>query len=1079
MNKKFTLTLLGLLLFALFSYAQKSVRGKVTDASNGMGIPGASVSVKGQTGNTVATNNDGAFTINVPSNNSILVFSYIGYATKEIIVGTQSTINITLSEDAQTLDGVVVTALGIKRSEKSIGYSTQQIKGDNLTLTKEQNVIGSLAGKVAGAQVTGSSGGSMGGTQKIKIRGVNSVTGGGQPLMVIDGTPISNTNFSGTNGNGVDYGNVGQDINPEDVESISVLKGPAASALYGLRGQYGVLLITTKKGAMGANKVDVALNSAFTIEKVGNFMPLQDIYGVGNNQTFLTFSNGEKYVNGNDESWGPKMDGTPVRMYYSFYPQDPEFGKLTPFLPQPNNIKDFFETGTNTNNGISISGSGQNSNFRLGYNNTYINGTYPNSWLKRNNVSFAGSLKLTDKLTVGTNANYANNSAQRPVQGYQGSFTGANQWFQRNIDINRLRNYKYPDGTILNWNVNPSLSGTTLGTIVTNRPSDWNNPFFDAYENLNLDSRDRIFGDINLTYQVLPELKLSGFVRTDRFTQNINRRNALGGRLDESFSMGKYQSADNNYEFLAQYIKKVNDFDFNLNVGANILTQSYSYLTAATAGGLSSPGFYSIEASIDRPTSFSYLREKQVRSMYAMASVGYKDTYFLDASIRNDISSALPKNDNSYWYPSVSGSFIFSNLLKSNVLSFGKLRTSFAIAGSDLAPYETIMGYATGNVYKTTSNTITTGYVPDKLKNPSIKPSFANSFEIGTDLKFLKNRIGIDFTYYKQRNKNQIIDLSVSGASGFTSFVVNAGDIQNQGVEVSLNANPVASKLFQWNTILNFARNKSRINELYPGINVYQLDANVYSSQTVYLNATVGKEFGSLVGPGYARNASGQLLLGADNMPVQELNKDFGSVVPAFTGGFLNNFKIGKFDISAMIDFQKGGQFFSWSKMLAVKSGQAAETVVLNDKGVNVREPLANGGGVRVTGVYAPGTMINIAGTQTNVGGQPFDGYVDARAYFRNKIGTQIYEEWLYDASYIKLREVSLGYTFDKKLFKKMPFKSIRLSAIARNPLMIWQKAPKGLDPSELSAGSASISWIEKGELQTVRSYGINLNVVF
>ena len=1064
MINKFLLILLGILTCHSVSFAQTSIKGKVTDDTN-VGIPGVSVMVKGST-TGASTSNDGTYSISVPANATTLVFTSLGFATREVAIAGKTQIDVKLASKDNDLDEVVVTALGIKRSQKSLGYSAQQVDGNNLSLTKEPNVISALAGKIAGAQVTGSSGASMGGTQKIKIRGVNSVTGGGQPLMVVDGTPISNSNFSSSNGNGVDYGNVGQDINSDDVESINVLKGPAASALYGLRGQYGVILITTKKGKKGAKRVEVSLNSALAVENVANFMPVQNIYGVGNNQTFLTFSNGEKYVNGNDESWGPKMDGTPVRMFYSFYPQDPDFGKLTPFVPQPNNIKDFYETGFNANNGITLTGSNESSVFRMSYTNAYINGTYPNSFLKRNNFSLSSSFDITSKLNVGANVNYANNNGQRPVQGYQGSFTGASQWFQRNIDINRLKNYKYADGTILNWNVNPSTSGTSLGTIVSNRPSDWNNPYFDAYENLNLDNRDRLFGDVNLGYQVLPELKLSGFIRSDRYTQNINRRNALGGRLDESYSTGKYQNIETNYEFLAQYSKKWNDFDFNLNAGANLLTQKYDYVTSTTSGGLSSPGFYSIEASIDRPLSYSYLREKEVRSVYAMGSFGYKDTYFVDASIRNDISSTLPDDNNSYWYPSVSGSFVFSNLIKSNTLSFGKLRTSYAIAGSDLSPYETAINYTTGTVYKAQASTVTTGYVPDKLKNPNIKPSFANSFEAGLELKFLKNRVGLDFTYYKQRNKNQIIDLSVSGASGFTSTVVNAGDIQNQGIELVLTGKPIVSKIFEWNATINYARNKSRINELYPGINVYQLDANVYSSQTVFLNATVGQQFGTLVGPGYKRSADGQLLIGADNLPVQELNKDFGTVVPKFTGGFVNNFRIWKFDLGTMIDFQSGGKFFSWSKMLSVKSGQAEETVALNGNGVNVREPLANGGGVLVSGI-------------SQATGLPVSNYVDARTYFRNKIATQIYEEWLYDATYIKLREVSLGYTFDKATFKKMPFKSLRVAAIARNPIMIYQKAPKGLDPSELSAGSASISWIEKGELQTVRSFGFNLNVTF
>lgn len=370
-------------------------------------------------------------------------------------------------------------------------------------------------------------------------------------------------------------------------------------------------------------------------------------------------------------------------------------------------------------------------------------------------------------------------------------------------------------------------------------------------------------------------------------------------------------------------------------------------------------------------------------------------------------------------------------------------------------------------MYPGTTGTINTLTVPDNLKNPNIKPSFANSFEIGTDLRFLNNRLGLEFTYYNQQNKDQIINLSVSGASGFDQTVVNAGLIENKGIELSLTGRPVQSKMFSWDATFNFARNESLIRELYPGINVYQLDVNTYSSVSIYLNSTVDKGFGSLVGQAYRRDpATGKMLLGTDNMPLFETNHDFGSVLPEFTGGFLNNFKIWKFSVGAMISFQKGGQFFSWSKMLAVKSGQAEETAALNDKGVNVREPLANGGGYKITGI-------------SQAIGRETEAYVDARAYFRNNIGTRIYEEWLFDASYIKLREVSVGYNLDENLLNKTPFKSARLALITRNPVMIWQKAPKGLDPSELSSGSASISWIEKGELQTVRSYGVNLNLTF
>ncbi len=1038
----------------------RQITGTVTD-ENGNPLPGVSVLQKG-TNNGTVTSERGSFMISVSGTAPTLVFSYTGRQAQELAIGTSNNYNLSLAATG-AMSEVVVTALGIRRSERSLGYSTQAVKGENLTLTKEQNVLGSLAGKIAGVQVVGSSGASLGGTQKIKIRGVNSLNGNDQPLIVVDGTPISNANFSSSIGNGADLGNIGQDINPDDIESVNVLKGPAASALYGLRGQYGVIVITTRKGRRGAKKVDVQYSSAFSTERVGNFMPLQNIYGVGNNQTFLTLPNGQRYTNGNDESWGPKMDGTPVRMIYSFYPQDPAFGQLTPFVPQPNNIKDFFENGYNINNNISVTGGNDNSNYRLSYTNAYIKGVIPNTSLRRNNLGLNASLDITSKLTVGTNVNFANNSATRPSQGYQGTATGHVQWFQRNIDMKRLRNYRYADGTIQHWNVNPN---TTTGTITNNKPADWNNPYFDAFENVNEDSRDRLFGDVNLSYQLMPGLKLSAFLRADMYTQNITHKEALGSRLDEGYAAAKYQSSEFNYEFLGQYNKRFGDVSLNAIIGANKYTVDFTSINGATVGGLSSPAFYNLGASRDRPSISSFIRKKEIRSVYGTASFGYKDIYFLDASLRNDVSSALPVNNNSYAYPSVSASVVFSDLLKWNPLSYGKIRAGYAVAGADLAPYQTENGFILGTVYTGIPpalgiNPIT---VPNELRNPNIKPSFAKSYEAGVDLRFLKNRIGVDFTYYLQRNEDQIISLDVSGASGFSSTVVNAGLIENKGIELSLTGSPFQTKFFSWNSTLNFARNRSMVKELYPGINVYQLDVNTYSSVSIFLNAEVNKPFGSLVGQAYLRDPkSGKIMLDANNLPLHQTNYNFGSVLPEFTGGFLNNFKIGSFDLAAMIDFQKGGQFFSWSKMLAVKSGQAAETAVLNDKGMNVRDPIANGGGVRVTGI--------------NPSGQEVTAYIDARSYFRDRIGTRIYEEWLFDASYIKLREVSLGFNLGSNILGKTPFKSARIAAIARNPLMIWQKAPKGLDPSELSYGSGSISWLEKGEFQTVRSYGVSLNL--
>lgn len=1047
-----------------------SLRGRITN-EKGEPVANASIQLMGTTKGTVANSNGEFSMTGIPAGSYRVLVSAIGYEDeiREITVkdNEQADLNISLREKSSSMSEVVVTALGISRRERSLGYSTQEVKGENLTLTKEQNVLGALSGKIAGVQVIGSSGASMGGTQKIKIRGVNSIAGTDQPLIVVDGTPISNANFASADR--ADFGNLGQDVNPEDIESVNVLKGPAASALYGIRGQYGVIMITTRKGKKGPKKVEVQLNSAFSMERAGNFFPLQNLYGGGSSQNWRTLPNGDKYVDMSvDESWGPKMDGTPVRQVFSFYPQDPTYGQLTPFVPHPGNIEDYYRTGSNINNGITITGGNENSTFRVSFNDTRIEGVEPNTWLRRNNFGVSAGLDLTSKLNVSTNINYATNRAQRPTQGSEYGARYMVQWFQRNVDMKRLKNYKYADGTFLHWNLRrPS---TVTGEITNFNPLYWNNPYFEVYENPSSDSRDRVFGDVGVSYQLFPELKLSGFVRTDMFTQNIEERNAVGGRRVSSYAVGKYQNKEMNYEFLAQYNKSWGDFSLNANAGGNIYKRRYTELTQATVGGLSSPGWYNIAASINRPAVSNYLLRKEIRSLYGLASVGYKNTYFLDATIRNDNSSALPKANNSYWYPSVSASFAFSELINWKPLSFGKLRLSYAKAGSDLSPYETSFVYAVGTVYTPPAPAapINTLSVPDNLNNPNIRPSFANSYEAGIDLQFFKNRLGVDFTYYHQKNKDQIIKLDVSGASGFSSTTINAGLIENKGVELTLTGSPVRTNNFSWDAVFNISRNRSMVVELHPDINVYTYGSTTYSSVTSYLNSYVGKPFGSLVGQAYQRDsATGKILLGTNNMPLYTTaTHDFGSVLPDYTGGFQNTFRAFGFDLGVMIDYQFGGQFFSRSKMLVVRTGMDPITVATNDKGFNVRDPVASGGGVRIDGISAATK-------------QEVTAYVDAQSYFNTVLGRRIYEEWLFDASYIKLREIRLGYTFTKKMLAKLPVKAVNLALIARNPGMIWQEAPKGLDPSELSTGGQSISWYESGQANTVRSYGINLNITF
>lgn len=1041
------------------------IRGRVTSAA-GEPVSNATILVEGSARATAA-DNDGTFSITGLKTGSYRIkVSAVGYEplVRDIHVrdNEMAVYDFVLKPNSSKMDEVVVTALGITRKERSVGYSTQQISGSSLTIAKEQNVLGALDGKIAGVQVSGSSAASMGGTEKIQIRGVNSVTGDGEPLVVVDNTPISNTNYA--NKNGRDYGNLAQDINPEDVESVTVLKGPAASALYGLRGQFGVILITTKKGSKNS-KPAVTFSSAASLEKAGNFMPLQNIYGAGSTLNFETVTiNGvdTKYVDGTwDESWGPKMDGTLVRQQYSFYRADPDFGKATPFVPHPNNIKEYFVTGRTLNNSVSMTGGGQNTTFRLSYNNTDIIGIEPNTYLKRNNLSFSGSLNITPNLLATANLNYAQNDGQRPSQGYQAlGSRNMYQWFERNLDMQKLKQYKYPDGTFYQWNVNDPNSE---GVYDDPTPIDWNNPYFDAYENPAHDSRDRFFGDVGLRWTVLPGLSVSGFVRQDGFTQNLDGRNAPGGRGTPSFWIGKYQSREMNYEFLAQYSREFGDISLNANLGGNLLTQRYDYLQEETEGGFVTPGFYNIANSLERPDVINYLRKKEVRSAYGSATIGYKNTYFLDASLRNDISSTLPQNNNSYLYPSVSASIVFSELLKWQPLSYGKARVSFAQAGADIAPYLTTGYYNLGQPYGSTFPMD----VPDTLNNPDLKPSLGTAYEAGLDLKFFQNRMNISATWYHQNNKNAVLPLDVSGTSGYTTSVINAGNIENHGIELTVGGTPVMTKRFSWTTTFNVSHNTSKIISLYPGLHSYQLDYNRYASVDMFLLANEGEPFGTIVGNGYRRDLkTGKPLLDASNLPLYESGHKLGNVLPKYTGGWQNTITWKNWDLSAAIDFQSGGKFLSWTKMLAVKSGQAAETAAINDKGNNVRDDPASGGGVKISGI-------------SSVTGQPVTAYVAARAYYRNVLGSKIYDPWTEDASYIRLQEARLGYTFFKKAIPSFPFKSLNLAFIARNPWMIWQKAPRGVNPAELATGASSLNWLETGQLATARSYGLNLTISF
>ena len=1053
--KKLSLVLAFVLFAAGSILAQRTLTGKVTDTS-GEPLIGASVLIKGTSTGTV-TDLDGNFELSVPAGPQVLVFSFTGFTTAEV-EATSDVINISL-EEGVTLAEAVVTALGIEREKKSLGYAVQEVDGDALTMVRDQNVASSLTGKVAGVQVISASGASLGGSAKIRIRGANSLYGG-SPLFVVDGTPISNGNFSSAY-RGVDYGNLASDINPDDIETISVLKGPAATAIYGNRGANGVVLITTKKGTKRSG-IGVTINSSVTAENVYILPEYQNEYGGGYTQDFLRAVDpvdGRTYNVLNyaaDESWGPKMDGTLYRPWWSWYPGE-DYGTEIPMQANPDNVRNFFDTGVTYNNSIAMSGGNESTTFRLSYSNINQTGVVPNSKLNRNNLSVNTSTQLTDKLTLAANVNFATVEALgRPTFGYLGNnpVNSLNQWFQRQLDIDRLRDYKNPDGTFRSWNIR---SPTNL------RPLYWDSPFFSIYENYPTDSRDRYFGSVSLSYKVMDGLTLAGFLRRDSYTQRIEERVATGGLDQDYYGESVRNESEDNYEFIAQYNKNVGNFSVDANFGANIRVNNFRSNGMGTVGGLNASNLFNIKASIDRPSVSSFLEEKVVRSLYGGATFGYKSFAYLGFTVRNDWSSALPVNNNSYLYPSVTGSLVFSELMNTGFLSFGKIRASYAQVGSDISPYQVNFTYGAGTPYGSNASFA----LPNTLINEDLKPALSSSYEAGIELKFLKNRLGFDFTVYRTDAVDQILTVAVPGSSGFSNAIINAGNIRSEGLELSITATPIETNNVTWDLTFNAARNNSQVIELADGLDNQLLDNWGWGGLSI--NAPVGGEWGTFRGRGFNTYECGGCAQQGEKIITEAgrytwvNNKELGGVLPDLTGGFRSMLNIKGVNIGAFLEFQVGGQFHSVTRMFTAYSGLSSETVGLNDKGNPIRDEVAAGGGIRVDGVLADGT--------------PHTAYVDAQTYYSSYLFA-MNENWIYDASYLKFRELSVGYSLPRKMLSNSPFQSVNLSLIARNLWLIHANVD-GIDPSEISPGSSNYVFQENGILPGVRSIGFNLKLGF
>ena len=1039
--------LLSLVLFvctAAALSAQRTVTGTVTDIS-GVPLIGANILIKG-TNTGVITEVDGSFSIEVPANYNILMFSYTGFETKELDIPSSNVLNVSLAEGI-TLSEAVVTALGITREKKSLSYAAQEVEPKALNISRSSGFIDALSGKVAGVQLVGSpSSGFREGN--IRIRGVNGLNGV-DPLYVLDGTPV-------------DAGA----INMDNVESVSILKGPAATALYGQRAAGGVVVVTSKKGVSGKG-LGIEFNSSSTFDRVSLIPAYQNEYAGGYSQDFLKFSfnpaihpaswsafDGQNLLEySGDESWGPRMDGTLYRPYYSWY-EGPDFGKEVPLVPQPNNVKDFFDTGKNLNNNVSFSGGGENFNFRVNYNNISKTLVLPNTSQVKNIVTVNGSYDLSKLITVGANINYKNTDQQGNIlEGYGGGLTGSfNQWFQRQIQVDKLRNYKNADGTFNSWNIQ-SPENT--------KPLYWDNPYYDLYENVPHYNEGRIYGDVNVTLNFSEHFKVQGFVRSDKQNWVGDSRYTEGGLGTPYFSTYNGSNSEWNYEGLVSYSNRSNDFSYDFNLGGNIRNDNAKRFSAGTVGGLAIPGFYNIASSVDKPNVSATNYEKVVRSVYGRGSVGYKDFLYLEASVRNDWSSALPTGNNSYLYPMVGMSFVFSELLGTNTfISNGKVRYSFAQVGSDLDPHQINPVYSApaSSFY----GSLPAMFVPSTLRNEELKPQLTSTHEAGVEMSFLNNRLGFEVTYYKDLNIDQILPLSVPSSSGYSVAIVNAGKITRKGIELQLNGTPVQTRDFSWDIGFNLAQNQSLVEELAEGLDNRVIGGSGFEGGPFWggisLNARVGDEWGTIIGRQFRRDANGNKLVDEDGYYLYDANQDLGTILPDFTGGIFNAIEYKGIQLLASFDFQKGGQFYSTSGMFNAYSGLGAETVGNNDKGNPKRDDPSTGGGVRAEGNFE--------------NGQPNDVYLSADEYYKSLFG--LHENWLFDASYFKLRELSIGYNFNPKKLGINFASKLNISLVGRNLLFFSPTKERGFDPSELER-----YWYEGGQLPQTRGLGFNISLGF
>ncbi|MBN2891952.1 MAG: SusC/RagA family TonB-linked outer membrane protein [Bacteroidales bacterium] len=1036
-----------MLFFAFFGilgmqlFAQKTITGTVVGADDGVGISGVTVLVDGTNIGTV-TDLDGKYVLNnVPDDATSLKFSLFGMLPKELPI-TGSVIDCAMEIDAVALGDVVITALGVSKEKKALGYSVQDLNSDEFSAVRDPNIVNSLSGKIAGVQITSSSGG-VGSSSRIVLRGAASITGNNEPLFIVDGVPINNTNYGdATYGGGTDQPSGSADINPDDIESISVLKGANAAALYGSRAANGVIIIKTKTGKK-AQGLGVSVNSSTTFETPLILPTFQNSYGQGASHTFFEWIDGQNGSGGVDESWGMPLNIGLEAVQFSSNGEYPE-----EWVAYPNNIKDFYDLGITTNNNISFANGGEKSSFRLSYTNMQQKGMVPNTSLQRNTFNGTASVDLTSKLYANFSANYIiTNSDNLPTGGYNNENPVQQMiWSGRQVDFEKLRDYE-------------NLPLCAEGTAAAGTPLNWNtvfqnNPYWVQHTNFNKLSKNRVIGNINVGYKFTDWLTLQLSSGTDYWTSITTNQKAHGSN---EYPFGLFREVsrtwyENNSSFLVMINRDINtDLNVSLSLGGNTMYQSYSRMFAE-ASQLELEGVYNLSnvKSGVSPTLTNYFEKRKINSLYFSGQVAFKKYVYFEFSGRNDWSSVLPIENNSFFYPAASLSLVVTEMLgmESDVLTFAKVRGSWAQVGGDgaLNPYSLTQTFA----FRDDSwGNVLLPYNGNTLNNPNLVSETTNSLEFGLDMRMFKGRVTLDLTYYNSKSKDLLVPVEVSASTGYLFAWDNIGEMANSGVEVLLGLDIIKNDNFVWNTTVNFAKAKNEVVSLG---GLESLDLGGQWNMT--LQAREGYPYGVIFGPAFLRSPDGDVIYKNGIPVIDETYQILGDIQPDWTGGINNRISFKGLTLSFLVDAKMGGEIHSMTTTWGRYAGVLNETL----EG-------------RETGVIGIGVIDNGDGTyRTN------DVITSTEEYNKTAYSNNVVESSVFDASYIKFRQLTFGYTFAK--IGNLPIKDLSFSVVGRNLAMIYSKIPH-IDPETAFSSLNGQQGQEFGQLPSTRSIGFNINFKF